>query len=51
MAWITAHAGMIGLLFFFTFFMALVLWLLQPGMKDKARDHARIPLEEDKING
>jgi len=41
------EAGIIGLLFFFTFFVLLALWLIRPGAKEKAKDHARIPLEED----
>lgn len=44
----SADAGLLGLLFFFTFFIALVFWLLRPGAKGKAEEHARIPLNEDK---
>lgn len=46
-AFASAHAGMIGLLFFFTFFVLMVLWLLRPGAKEEAQYNARIPLEED----
>lgn len=51
MAWLTAHAALIGLLFFFTFFVGLLFWLMRPGAKKKAEDHARIPFEEDQTNG
>lgn len=41
------HAGLIGLLFFFVFFVLMVLWLMLPGAKEKAKDSALIPLKED----
>ncbi len=46
----SAHAGLLGLLFFFVFFVGVALWLMRPGAKEKAEHHARIPLteEEDK---
>ena len=43
----SANAGLIGLLFFFAFFMSVALWLLRPGAKEKAQHDARIPLTED----
>ena len=47
MDFIAHHAGLIGLLFFFTFFIVLLGWLFRPG---SSRDYilkANIPLNED----
>lgn len=41
-------AGLIGLLFFFLFFIGVVLWAFRPGSKDKYKDDALIPLKETK---
>lgn len=38
--------GLIGLLFFFTFFCVVALWTFRPGAKKKYDEHAQIPLEE-----
>lgn len=38
--------GLIGLLFFFVFFVGVVFWAFRPGSKNKYREDARIPLEE-----
>ena len=46
--WISHNAGMIGLLFFFTFFVLMVLWLYRPGSKKFYKSQAHIPLEESK---
>lgn len=46
---ISHHAGMIGLLFFFTFFVVASVWTFRPGAKDKYKKHAHIPLEENEI--
>lgn len=43
----SADAGLIGLLFFFVFFCAVVLWTFRPGAKKKYEDNANIPLNED----
>lgn len=43
---ITHHAGVIGLLFFFCFFMLMVLWLIVPSAAH-SQDNAYIPLNED----
>jgi cytochrome c oxidase cbb3-type subunit 4 len=42
----SGSAGLIGLLFFFIFFMGVVLWVFRPGSKKKYSQDARIPLEE-----
>jgi cbb3-type cytochrome oxidase subunit 3 len=42
-------AGIIGLLFFFSFFVLLIFWLLRPGAGEQAKKHARIPLDEEKL--
>jgi len=45
--WLSHHAGMIGLLFFFTFFILMVLWVYRPGAKQSDQKKAYIPLNED----
>lgn len=47
MDFISTHAGMIGLLFFFLFFISVTTWTLRPGAKKAYQGHANIPLEED----
>lgn len=47
MDFVTTHAGLIGLLFFFTFFTVVLLWTFRPGAKKAYSSHARIPLEEN----
>ena len=44
---LSANAGLIGLLFFFIFFTAVGLWTYRPGAKASYNEHALIPLEED----
>ena len=39
--------GLIGLLFFFTFFCAVALWTFRPGAKKQYQDHGNIPLQEN----
>ena len=41
----SANYGLIGLLFFFTFFCVVVLWTFRPGAKKKYDAHANIPLD------
>ncbi len=41
--------GLAGLLIFVTFFAALLIWVLRPGMKEKFKEHGNIPLEDDKL--
>ena len=43
---LTTHAALIGLLFFFLFFCAAGLWTFRPGSRKTYQKHARIPLEE-----
>lgn len=50
MDWLAGHAGVIGLLFFFSFFVGVVFWAFRPGSKDRYSADARIPLNEDKDN-
>lgn len=45
--YISHHAGIIGLLFFFIFFTALVFWVFRPGSKAGYLSKANIPLKED----
>ncbi len=44
---VTANAGLIGLLFFFIFFSAVVLWTFRPTAKKVYEKCALIPLEEN----
>jgi len=43
---LTHHAGAIGLLFFFVFFVVMVGWVFRPGMKTAYQTCATIPLKE-----
>ncbi len=43
----SADVGMIGLLFFFIFFCAVVLWTFRSGAKNIYEKYGRIPLEEN----
>jgi len=47
MDWLTHHAGLIGLLFFFTLFCGIAVWLYRPGMKTRIESLGYIPLKED----
>ncbi len=47
MDFITANAGLIGLLFFFSFFSAVVIWTFRPGAKRSYEKDSLIPLEEN----
>lgn len=47
MAWLSAHAGLVGLMFFFAFFVLTGLWVFRPGSKKGYEAKARIPLRED----
>lgn len=40
--------GIIGLLFFFGFFCAMLAWTFRPGAKKKYQEHANIPFDGDK---
>ncbi len=44
--WVTVNAGMIGLIFFFGFFMLMLLWVFRPGAGSTYQNHANIPLKE-----
>ena len=39
--------GLIGLLFFFTFFCAVTLWTFRPGAKNTYKKHGEIPLDDN----
>lgn len=43
----STSVGLIGLIFFFTFFCAVAIWTFRPGAKDKYSKDAQIPLEEN----
>lgn len=43
----SSHSGIIGLLFFFIFFIGMIVWVYRPGSKDKYHQDAQIPLREN----
>lgn len=43
----TNHAALIGLVFFFLFFCAVGLWTFRPGARSSYQKYARLPLEEN----
>lgn len=45
MSFLVAHAPVIGLIFFFVFFIGVVAYLLQPNAKKKMESYSMIPLE------
>jgi cbb3-type cytochrome oxidase subunit 3 len=46
-----ADAGLIGLLFFFAFFVAILIWVFRPGSKSLYTNHGQIPLKDDNNDG
>lgn len=46
MDFISQHAGLIGLVFFFLFFCIVALWVYRPGGRQTYQDYAKIPLED-----
>ncbi len=44
--YLSANAGLIGLLFFFVFFTIMVAWVFRPGAKSEYKKKGLIPLEE-----
>ena len=44
----SAHAGTLGLLIFFVFFMAMTAWIFRPGAKKKYERDAQIPLKDER---
>lgn len=47
MDFIVKHAGTIGFMIFFLFFLAMVLWVFRPGAKKFYQKDATIPLSGD----
>ncbi len=41
------NAGLIGLLFFFTFFCGVAVWVVRPGSKKVYTNSASIPFKEN----
>jgi cbb3-type cytochrome oxidase subunit 3 len=48
MTFFGVHAGTIGLVFFFGFFLALTAWVFRPGTKVRYQHYAQLPLDEGK---
>lgn len=44
---LSTHAGLVGLVFFFAFFLLVMLWLIRPGAKEYYNAQAKIPLKGD----
>ncbi len=47
MDFIRENAGLMGLLFFFAFFVVMFAWTFRPSAKDKYKKQGLIPLEEN----
>jgi cbb3-type cytochrome oxidase subunit 3 len=47
MDFLTEHATIIGLIFFFGFFCGLIAWVFLPGSSKKFKDYGEIPLKEN----
>ena len=45
--WLSQHAGMTGLLFFFTVFLLIAGWAYRPKAKEQMESYKFIPLAED----
>lgn len=39
--------GLLGLLIFFTFFLAMLIWLYRPGAQKHYKNFGNIPLEDE----
>lgn len=39
--------GLVGLLFFFAFFISVLVWLFWPGSKKKFEKHGHIPFKDE----
>lgn len=46
MEYLFTHAGLVGLLFFFVFFLAVAIWVFRPGARGLYQNHAMIPFRE-----
>jgi cbb3-type cytochrome oxidase subunit 3 len=45
--WLTANAGVTGLMFFFTVFIFIAVWAFRPSVKEQIEDYKNIPLTGD----
>ena len=45
--WLAANAGVTGLVFFFTVFLAIAFWAFRPSAKQQIEDYKNIPLAGD----
>ena len=43
----SAYAGLIGLLFFFAFFVIMLIWIFRPGSKKQYQNDALIPFKDN----
>jgi cbb3-type cytochrome oxidase subunit 3 len=43
---IADNATIIGLIFFFSFFLGVVIWIMQPSQKDNFEKYSKIPLKD-----
>lgn len=46
--YLSQHAGLVGLLFFFSVFVGIALWAFLPARKQLVESYKYIPLSEDK---
>ncbi len=42
----SVHAGLMGLIFFFIFFIGMIVWVFRPGSKGQYQNDAQIPFKE-----
>lgn len=45
--YILGNAGVVGLLFFFVFFVVMVTWLFRPNSKNVYESYGEMPLREN----
>lgn len=43
---LATHAGPIGLVFFFVFFLAVLAWVFRPGSGARFKQYGNIPLKD-----
>lgn len=44
--WLYVHPGLLGLVFFFVFFVGMAAWVYRPGSAQAYQDQGNIPLME-----
>jgi cbb3-type cytochrome oxidase subunit 3 len=47
MDWLVSHSPVIGLVFFFVFFLVMAVWAYRPANKEKLESNKYLPFAED----